>query len=528
MKLKAMFSAVAPEQFKPSTRQAMNQVLELINSNIKSLVDAEKYQGVEFEDFFQIFDVIDLRRLNDLIQTTRVNVDAKSAHAVNFRNVMGALDVQAAWLLDGGNLTTYLSYLRSNNTLNLHELTNLGALCGMHHLLFRIGYSDSSLSLKGLDALLEVVDAREHQQVQDFDESQLARVSLLGCFTPKPQASELLASSAEQYLKYFYPRSLNHPGDESISAVPMVNSAVLEFKRLRNQWWSQLDFLLRVLIYNTGLRLKLEGHNTESIIQRLNPVLDAVVDSCICEPGVELTALQAQVFRKQVWRNLFSPFPDCLAELGTTTADLLGLPGFTEGSWNSLTLSTVEGPLAVFSANFPQTGKAHVLFEGIENAGIDVDLNLVLQGALRYWDDLPELVKLKGSCTLLNDAYAAVIETGPDASAHEFLNQFVNHVDIAALSRDARLGHLIVRFEEARLAFLQGALLYGNDSDCPAEYLKSNPDQNEIFLQYLVKHNRLEGRILTWCGYDSGIFDKLGNQVSENLKASMLESDLGL
>lgn len=528
MKLKAMFSAVAPEQFKPSTRQAIDQVLALINTNIESLVDEQKYQGVEFESFFHMFEAINLRKLNHLIQITRVNADAKSPTAINFRKVMGELDVQVAWLLDGGNLTTYLSYFRSNDTLNLQEVANLGALCGIHHLLFRIGYADSNLSLEGLSRLLEVVDARDQSQAKDFDETQLGRVSLMGCFTQKTQAPELLASSSEQYLKYFYPRFLDLSGVEDASAVPTVNSAVEEFKHLRNQWCSQLEFLVRVLIYNTGLRFKLKGHNTESIIQRLSPALDAILNSCFSEPGIELNAHQAEIFRKQVWRNLFSPFPDCLAELGTTAADLLGLPGYPEGSWNRLTLSTVAGPLVAFAGTFPQTSKARVLFEGIENAGIDIDLNLVLQGALKDWDDLPEMVKRKGSCSLLDDAYAAVVETGPDESALDFLSQFVNYIDPAALSREAKLGHLTVRFEEARLAFLKGALLYSNDSDCPAEYLQSNPDQNEIFLQYLIKHNRLEGRILTWCGYDSRIFDKLDSQVSENVQTSMLECDLGL
>jgi hypothetical protein len=524
MKLKAMFSAVELEQFKPSTRHALIEIFELINQHIVDLVFPVTPQDTEFENFRHMFDCMDVGSLPALIR-------AKSPHKPQqstLLNVLGELDVQAAWVLDGGDLVSYLSYLRSNDSRSLSEIAIAGRQAGLHNILFQIGYANSSLSLKGANALLRIAHNRDKGQEQAVEETQLEAMSLIGAYDYLSKHSEPLSGATKQYRAYFHSDSFSLNFNAATSPQDLVRAAIGDCRGLRNQWWTEVEFLLRVLIYNTGLQLKLAGWDTPSIIQGLSPVLEAVIDESLQRTGSQNSKQQVGFFRTQVWLNLFSPFPDALAELGAKPEDLLGHPGRDAVKWNRETLSTVEGPLVVFTSQYPRGVQACHALEGMQNCGIELDLDLVLQGTLKDWCELYSLIKFKGSSPLLEQAYAQVLEAGPELKLQDFLEPFTGYVDSDSLSDSARLGLWIVRFQEARRAFLKGAILHSDDSDCPAEYLTANPEHKALFFQYLIKNNQLEGWILRWCGYDSSVLDQLDGQANEHLRISMLEGDLGL
>lgn len=520
MKLKRMFHSVALEQFKPETRQALSELLDRINLEV---MPAAQRAG-HTEDFEC------LTELCKAMPNTLLNLVSTRDEAADIRPRLRGHDVKAAWVMDGGNLDDIMQFMDVHQSELSPALATDACMRGMHHFVFMIGYADSTLSLKGASHLMHQLfhpEGTHYKKVRKHG-IQIERLSLAG-FLKNP-ALEVTDSAvtAERYFENFY-RGKGKAQALSYDAIKaLVKQIYHQYLEEKIECDEPLDYLLRTLIYNPGLRFKAKGLSTQAIIDRLQVPLCALIEVMLTDRIEGNVEQVLDSFRRQVMVNLFSPFPEDLAYLDVRMAELIGRPGMNNAC-PALMLPTYKGPLSTFAGQADTKNAARVA-AGMENGGTTIDLCQALTGLLENFEEINELVSYKGTCELLEGYLRNVCWNGPvEKDLIKYLYPLTYSMDFSRLPMDSKIGFLGVWLEMGWQRLEADVPLdKQSDSDAPAGLLQADPDLRRFMVDWMVMNHRLDARLLHWCGYGGEVLERLGDKANDTLKTELLESDLGL
>jgi hypothetical protein len=519
MKLNRMFHSVALEQFQPQTRQALSELLDRINSEV---MPAAQRAG-RTEDFECLTELY-LAMPNELL-----NLVSTRDEGADIRPRLRGHDVKAAWVMDGGNLADVMELMDVHTSELAPSLASDACTKGIHHFVFMIGYVDSTLSLKGASHLMHQLfhyTGLNYKKVRKQG-IQIERLSLAGFLKSPSLEIADSAVTAERYFESFYRgkwKAQELPYDTIKTMTKAIYHQYLEEKIECDE---PLDYLLRTLVYNPGLRFKARGLSTQAIIDRVQVPLCALTELMLSDriEGDAQPVLDS--FRRQVMVNLFSPFPEDLAYLEVRMAELIGRPGMNNAC-PALMLPTYKGPLSIFAGIADNKNTAKVA-AGMENGGTTIDLCQALTGLLENFEEINELVSYKGTCELLEGYLRNVCWSGPgENDLVKYLYPLTYRMDFSRLPMDSKIGFVGVWLEMAWERLQANLALDINDPDAPVGMLQADPDLRRFMVDWMVMNHRLDARMLHWCGYGGEVLERLGDQANDTLKAELLESDLGL
>lgn len=519
MKLNRLFYRVALEQFKPATRQALSELLDRINLEV---MPAAKRSG-RTEDFEC------LTELYRVMPDALLNLVSTRDEAADIRPRLRGHDVKAAWVMDGGNLNDIMQIMDVHTSELAPTLASDACNKGIHHFVFMIGYVDSVLSLKGASHLMHQLfhyTGSNYKKVRKHG-IQIERLSLAGFLKSPSLEITDTAVTAECFFESFY-RTKEKAQALSYDAIKaMAKGTYYQYLEEKIECDEPLDYLLRTLIYNPGLRFKARGLSTQAIIDRLQVPLSALTEVMLTDRIEGDVEQVLESFRRQVMVNLFSPFPEDLAYLDVRMAELIGRPGMNN-TCPALMLPTYKGPLSIFAGIADNKNAAQVA-AGMENGGTVIDLCQALTGLLENYGEINELVTYKGTCELLEGYLRNVCWSGPgENDLVKYLYPLTYCMDFSRLPMDSKIGFVGVWLEMGWERLQADMTLDKNDPDAPTGYLEADPDLRRFMVDWLVMNQRLDARLLHWCGYGGEVLELLGEKANDTLKTELLESDLGL
>jgi hypothetical protein len=510
VKLNQLFSSVPSEQFKPSSQQGQQAFLEALNLALGELAPPK----ATFDS------LVALHRQEPAALTSLIQALNSQGHA--WMEATHRLDFQAAWVLDGGQLSDIVSLMQVTDEEYVRNLAHDCIDLGAHHPLLLIGYKDSHLSLAGASMILTSLfhpsgDCFKAAESLGTDIDRLGLVA----FEDAPDLVQKPDMTTALYLKQFDPDP-QHPvvADELSLLVSSVYYGFLEDP-------SSLDYAVRrtlnVLVYNPHLQLKSRGVDTIDIAQSAQRVMDAI--ETYIGARLRVPEVEAKAFNTSALANLFSPFPKDVALLGISDDALHGQPGF-EGLPRGQLAITLEGPLGSFSGTDDHNSMG-VIAESWENAGYQVDLNKALFSLLPEHESFPTLVMYKETCEFLEGCLRRIVADGPvDAELTQFLGNHLSLLNFDKLPAESQIGYLGIRVHD----FLAGRW-WDDDSEpekSMSSQLKKHPALIPDFLSYLDRHGQLDAQVLAFAKLGAGVLDELGARASDRLKEDYLAQDLGL
>lgn len=510
MKLNQLFSTVASEQFKPSSQQGQQAFLDALNIALADLAPEEA-----------VFDsLLTLHQqhpgpLADLIQ-------GFNSQGYPYMEATHRLDFQAAWVLDGGQLSDIVSLMQVPDEEYVRNLAHDCIDIGAHHPLFLIGFKDSNLSLAGASKILTSLfhPSGDCFEVAEELGSEIDRLGLRA-FEHAPDFDREPDMTSALYLSHFYPHQHRRvvAGDLHM----LVWSVYHSF--LENP--ASVDYAVRrtlnVLVYNPHLQLKGRGVGTIDIVQSAQCVIDAI-DAYI-GAHIRIADVEAKALKAAALANLFSPFPKDVALLGISDDALHGQPGF-EGRPRGQLAITLEGPLGSFSGTDDHNSMG-VIAESWENAGYQVDLNKALFSLLQEHESFPTLVMYKETCEFLEGCLRRIVADGTvDAELTRFLSNHLSLLNFEKLPAESQIGYLGIRVHD----FLAGR--WRGDDSVPEKNMSSQLERHPAlipdFLSYLDRHGQLDAQVLTFAKLGAGALDELDSRAGDRLKEDYLAQDLGL
>lgn len=525
MKLKSIFTSVPIEQFKPATQAALQQLLDAINEDMQThpdiLDDNDDYEG--FKDLI-------LRNSIDTLICFFDNALRRTGQHI--RDDLRGLDILTAWVMDGAPLTAGMVLFGHKDDPTAMQVLNEGCHFGTHNLLFRIGYKDSHLTLKALSVLLEKL----HQQIETNSDNYSPSGTSLDWLTLTPHGQPFVGVSSSStavvhnYLDYFYPDRFNHYNNPpDVTLKHLVEDAFSEARNASSRKNLTLDAVINQLVLNTGLRFKGEGLPAPVIIEKLTPVLEEIIQHKF---GADYTISVEELagFRRQVWVNLFSPFAADLAMLDVHPTELMGHPkNNPTDHWPFNTQSTMSGPIE-FCRGDADYSSAVAMTRGLENMGHTFDLDTIMSGLLGSTNDVHSLVKLWGGCVTIDRLLERLAVEGPPLIVRQHnLQSMLSALDFDRLPPMAKLGFVAARVEYGHeSAILRKGKLFREDGYCPVKVISRDPELKAQVLTYMAAFDRLSPELMMWCGFDGAALNTLGELATDEIKSSLLESDLGL
>lgn len=525
MKLKSIFTSVPIEQFKPVTQIALQQLLDAINADMRANPDMLDDNG-DYESF------------NDFILRNSMGTllsffdNALYRTGQHIRNDLRGLDIQAAWVMDGTPLNACMLLFGHKDGPTAMEVLSEGCHFGAHNLLFRIGYKDSHLTLKALSFLLQKL----HQQIETDSDKYSPSGTSLDWLTLTPHGQPFVGVSSSStvavhnYLDYFYPDRFNHyDNPPEVTLKHLVKNAFADVQNSSSQKNLTLNTVINQLVMNTGLRFKGEGMSTPVIIEKLTPVLEEIIQHKF---GADYTISVEELagFRRQVWINLFSPFAADLAMLDVHPNELMGHPkNNPTDHWPFNTQATMSGPIE-FCRGDADYSSAVTMTRGLENMGHTFDLDIIMTGVLATSNDVYSLVKLWGGCATLDRLLERLAVEGPPLIVRQHnLQSTLSALDFERLPPVAKLGFVAARVEYAyESAILRKETLSREDGYCPCKFITQDLALKDDLLNYMARFDRLFPELIVWCGFDGAALNVLGVLATDDIKATLLEHDLGL
>jgi len=525
VKLKSIFTSVPLEQFKPSTQAALQQLLDAINADMRANPDS-----LDDNDDYESFKDLILRNSIDTLSWFFDNALQRTGQGI--RDDLCGLDILTAWVMDGAPLTTGMVLFGHKDDPTAMQVLNEGCHFGAHNLLFRIGYKDSDLTLKGLSVLLEKL----HQQVENGSDYYSPSGTSLDWLTLTPYGQSFVSvsssstSAVHNYLDYFYPDQFNHyDNPPEVTLKHLVKNAFADVQNSSSQKNLTLNTVINQLVLNTGLRFKGEGMPAPVIIEKLTPVLEEIIQHKF---GSDYTISVEELagFRRQVWVNLFSPFAADLAMLDVHPNELMGHPkNNPTDHWPFNTQATMSGPIEFCrgDANYSSTV---AMIRGLENMGHTFDLDTIMSGLLATSNDVYSLVKLWGGCATIDRLLERLPVEGPPLIVRQHdLQSMLSALDFERLPPVAKLGFVAARVEYGyESAILRKEKLSREDGYCPCKFITQHLALKDDLLNYMAKFDRLFPELIVWSGFDGAALNVLGVLATDDIKATLLEHDLGL
>ena len=522
MRLKSLFSSVAMDQFATERRESLQFLLARVNEFLAP-------------DTF----------LGDVDNLVELHNKAPDAFPRALKHVFGlgglvkgcedwqsvtGLDLFAGWLMDGGNAKQGWSLFRSREVHSLDSKAEDVEMLGLHSVVFELNYRESRLNLEGAARISSaLMDNINHHRVT---KGSLERISLEG-FDKDPPESIFADDSVIAYWRHYFDPFVEKT-DQRICQ--MVEAARGDYVRQNPNADDILDYLLKTMIYNPGLRLFRETKDVGMVIEELDPVLEAINTMILLLPGTKFDPENLALFKRQVFLNLFSPFPRALAHLEVEPGEMVGHPSrqFVEeksSPWftpRRSPIQTMKGPLQVFGCD----RQVHAYFK---HQQLPINLDWVLQGIV---DDsiFKNLLVVEGKCDLLDYNLSRVADNlEVSDSIRKALKGYEFELEVVTLSDKAIIGAIVLMLE------------IGNDCQLPKpatneqferrledhahyrEKVKTDPRLKKSLLERLrLSPELLTHRALTWCGFGSDVLAQIDFGRDNKRRDDFFASDLGL
>jgi len=503
MKIKQLFTTVPLERFQDEVRSDLEALHHLLHNGSKGKEEYENLVQAFAANTDYVTSMIGLMELG-----SRVNPSP-----------LEYLGFISAWLMDGGSL------IALEDLFDLEKIGRRAYAHGAHHLLFHMGLKEPDFALKATCVLLDALYDYEHpDEFHKITVSQpiSGRASLTG-FMNRPRLRPSSENQSFQaYIHHHFPDGVT-PNTLAPSSPTIVQELLDLFSTGCRDLPTQY-FMLMAMIYNPGLRLKGVGFSCLQIVHHLQPVVTQIAEIFLEQAGQPfISNADRKTFEHQVWVNLFSPFPDDLACVNAEIHELSGYPGRWSKDTDERLLSTLQGPVALFTAE-----RSKGVFEYYERIGMPLDLDDFFQGLLRDHSVTDGILWAVGRCKTTDAWLVRLVEEGPDNL--ELLTDLVSvaqSLDYTKLDEPAKVGYLALLLEKAKMIKKHDKLWKFTTQD-PRSFLVDAPQLQAGLLDYMSRHDLLDFEWLDWCGYDSDILNKVTGPVSLDTKESYLCKDLGL
>lgn len=503
MKIKQMFTAVPLECFQDEVKSALEGLRHMLRNGSKG--------AEEYENLVQAF----AASPSHIAAMTGL-LELGSRKDLSPLGYMGFI---AAWLMDGGKLVDL------EDLIDLEKVGRNAYAHGAHHLLFHMGLKEPDFALKATCVLLDALYDYEHpDEFHKITVSQpiSGRASLSGFMNRPCMRPSFEDPFFQAYMSHQFPRGVT-PSTLTPSSPTIVQELLDHFSAGCRDLSTQ-HYMLMTMIYNPGLRLKGAGFSCLQIVHHLQPVVKQIAEAFLEQAGQPfISNADRKTFEHQVWANLFSPFPDDLACVNAEINELSGHPGRWARDTDDRLLSTLQGPIALFTGE-----RSKGVFEYFERIGMPLDLDDFFQGLLRDHSVTDGILWAVGRCNTTDAWLVRLVEEGPGNL--ELLTDLVSvaqSLDYKKLDEPAKVGYLALLLEKARLIKEHDKLWKFTAQD-PRSFLVDAPQLQAGLLDYMSRHNLLEFEWLDWCGYGSDILNKVAGPVSLDTKESFLCQDLGL
>lgn len=525
MRLKSLFTSAPMGQFsKP--RQA---VLSFLLREINTFLAPDTYLG-DVENLVELH----AKAPDALPRALRhvFNLGGLPEGVETWRDVTG-IDLYGCWLMDGGEAVEGWDLFKINAMPSIDYIAEKVEEYGLHSIVFQMNLRDSRLNLEGAAHIAEAVST--HLNFRRKEKGGLERASIEGFFKRPADPTLLEDDCTNSFWNHFYGPSSRNP-DQTLKW--MVSDARTELGRRDPKSATVLDYMLKVLVYNPGLRLLRETRNYGAVIEALDPVLAEIIEDGLNQPWAKFADEEYALFRRQVFLNLFSPFPEILAQLDVNPAELSGHPGkeFVEDKekpsiWfrpNRNPVCQLKGPLQVF-------GYHEDVFAYFKHQQIPFNLDWLMQGIVD--DDIfRTLLVNEGRCELLDYNLTRIADNlEVNEGVMNALKGYEFELDKVQLSQKALVGTVVMLLDIANTAYqpkvvtatsLENRLV---EHEHYQEKLKADPVMQEMLLTRLKQSpEMLTHHNLAWCGFDGKVLAELDVDTNSKLREDFFAGDLGL
>ncbi|MBD8088965.1 hypothetical protein IFT48_03150 [Pseudomonas fluorescens] len=523
MRLKTLFTSIPMSQFSQPRQAVLRRVLDEINSYLAP----DTFLG-DVENLVELHakapDALP-RALKHVFELGGLPEDVNS-----WEDVAG-VDLYGGWLMDGGDAVEGWKQLHTGMARHLDALAEYVEKVGLHSIVFHMNLRDSRLNLEGAAKIAGALV--EHHNHRRDEKGGLERVSIEGF--DKPSEDQLFSEDCVCVFWRHYLDPKARSNEKSIEE--MVALAQKEFRRRSSGSHDVLDYLLKVLIYNPGLRMLRETGDFDAVIQALDPVLTAINKVVLTEPWVKFTDDEYAVFQRQVFLNLFSPFPHALAQLEVSPGELTGHPEreFVEdkekpSAWflpRRTPINQMKGPLQVFGCETD-------VFAYFKHQELPINLDWVMQGIV---DDyiFRNLLVIEGKCDLLDYNLTRIADNlEVNEGVIEALRGYEFDLDKIQLSPKATVGVVVMLLgvgnadgsDSVTAEWFERRLI---DHTHYRDKIKADPTMNTLLLKRLRQTPALlTHRNLIWCGFDAKVLSQLETSGDRKLRDDFFAGDLGL
>lgn len=451
-------------------------------------------------------------------------------------NPLNGLDLVSAWLSDGGDaLTGFTSFLQERSSLGIIDALGRIQDEGLHPLLYKFNLKTPSRALDAMSLvvreLFDLADARRPEK-KVLDKASIEglvrdhEVGFSGC-----EASDL-------YINLFSKTPENRTSYWIDEAIKKAQSKI---DRDISDSHHRLRHILKTFIYNPGLRL-LKNNNGDflEVIQELDPILQGINRIVLTEPYARFSDQDFGVFRRQVYLNLFSPFPEILAAMDANPLELSGNPGLDLGetSRDNPWYMPSRDPSIVMAGPLQTLGNPREIFLYFKRKDLPIDLDWILASPIDF-KIFKNLLSLEKRCNTLEKGLERLAQgKGTDADL-SFLRQFEFQYKDMELSREAKAGVLVLAAliatdyatskhvsSDLNPAFFNERL---GDHDRYKERLLEDPEmQILVFKCVTLQPNLLHAPCLKWLGFGPEVLSDLDASVRKKAAEGFFAEDLGL
>ncbi|AXH59818.1 hypothetical protein [Pseudomonas amygdali] len=525
MRLKSLFTSVPMGQFSKPRQAVLSYVLKEINNFLAPDTYLDEAENL-VELHTKVPDALP-RALKHVFE-----MGCLPADATTWRDVAG-IDLYGCWLMDGGEAKDGWDLLRDSKLSSIDSVAGKVEEHGLHSILFQMNLRDSRLNLEGAAHIAEAVS--KHLNYRRQEKGGLERASIGGFFKRPADPTLLEEDCLISYWNHFFCPPSRNP-DQKLKW--MVSDARTELGRRDPKFTTVLDYMLKVLVYNPGLRLLRETQSYGAVIEALDPVLAEIIENSLNQPWAKFTDDEYALFRRQVFLNLFSPFPEILAQLDVNPVELSGHPGkeFIEDKkkpsiWfrpNRNPVCQLKGPLQVF-------GYHEEVFAYFKHQELPFNLDWLMQGIVD--DDIfRTLLVNEGRCDLLDYNLTRIadnLEVNEDVM--NALKSYEFELDKIQLSQKATVGTVVMILDIANTTYQPKGVTASSIEDRLVDHvhfrdkLKADPVMKELLLARLKQSpEMLTHHNLAWCGFDGKILAELDVDTTSKLREDFFAGDLGL
>lgn len=523
MRLKSLFTSIAMSQF-DEPRQAM---LRFVLKEINSFLAPDTFLG-DVENLVELH-----TKAPDAFPRALKHIFELGGlpEGVSSWGDVSKIDLFGGWLMDGGEAVAGWKLLNTGLVAPIDDVAKRIEALGLHAVVFEMNLRDSRLNL---EAAAKIAGAAvDHHIYQRSEKGGLERISIEGFDKPSDDPTFCDIHVGAYWNHYFSPDG--RKTDAGIKE--MVELARKEFRRRNSDSDDQLNYLLKVLIYNPGLRLLRETRDVGAVIEALDPVMTQINAVVLNEPSIKFSDDEYELFRRQVFLNLFSPFPHALAQLEVNPGELAGHPdkeivGEKDNisAWflpRRCPVEQLKGPLQVFGCE----KEVHAYFKHQE---LPINLDWVMQGIIDDYVFI-NLLEVERKCDLLDYNLSRLADNlEMNEGVMRALEGFEYQLEKLDLSPKATVGVMVILLgignandpDNVSAQWFEKRMIDHTDF---RDKIKADPLLRNLLLDCLKQSPvLLTHRNLAWCGFDAKVLSQLENGTDRKLREDFFAGDLGL